>query len=129
MRLRRQRGERLMAKKAKKTTPRKRASVSKTPARGQKTSKKKAPNKRARTIKTDSYLPTPGLFTKDAETVAKTMATKKVTLAASDPASAWSRCTSIERERIWRPLKNANWRKRSDCCSVVRKQSPSRRAR
>jgi hypothetical protein len=66
-----------MAKKAKKITPRKRASVSKTPARGQKTSKK-APKKWARTIKTDSTHPPPGLFTKDAETVAKTMATKKV---------------------------------------------------
>jgi hypothetical protein len=67
-----------MAKKTKKTTPRKQASVSKTPARGQKTSKKKAPKKWARTIKTDSTHPPPGLFTKDAETVAKTMATKKV---------------------------------------------------
>jgi hypothetical protein len=57
---------------------RKRASESKSPARRGKSSKKKAPKKWARTIKTDSTHPPPGLFTKDAETVAKTMATKKV---------------------------------------------------
>jgi hypothetical protein len=71
-----------MAKKkaAKKKTTKKKASRKKS-AKAKKKSpkkKKKSPRKWSRKIKTVSTKPPPGLFKKDADTVAETIATKKV---------------------------------------------------
>jgi hypothetical protein len=65
----------IMAKKraAKKKTAKKKSR----PKKSAKT-KKKAPRKWSRKIKTVSTKPPPGLFKKDADTVAETMASKKV---------------------------------------------------